>query len=81
MNSLIDLCKFRITNIQTTKNPMMEAKDFELPIEGSLSKLTFLPTQQQEEQPIAVPKGIISKNSKPELKKESKDKIRKFLNQ
>ncbi|HPH88987.1 MAG TPA: hypothetical protein PKV76_10960, partial [Chitinophagales bacterium] len=47
---------------QTTKNPMMEAKDFELPIEGSLSKLTFLPTQQQEEQPIAVPKGIISKN-------------------
>jgi hypothetical protein len=40
----------------------MEAKDFELPIEGSLSKLTFLPTQQQEEQPITVTKESTSPN-------------------
>ncbi len=77
MNSLIDLCKFRITNIQTTKNPMMEAKDFELPIEGSLSKLTFLLTQQQEEQPISVPKESTSPDKLPKSFQKNKKSILK----
>ncbi len=77
MNSLIGLCKFRITNLQTIKNPMMEAKDFELPIEGSLSKLTFLPTQLQEEQPKAIPKESTSPNKLPKSFQKNKKSILK----
>lgn len=40
----------------------MEAKDFELPIEGSMSKLTLLLNQQHEEQANAVSKESTSPN-------------------
>jgi hypothetical protein len=40
----------------------MEAKDFELPIEGSMSKLTLLLNQQQEEQANTVSKESIPTN-------------------